>query len=187
MSVLQLFRGQSRKLPIQRPNLPHAADPTPGFNDGEELWPWQTCTEFGFYQTCEFGSECFYTQGLFNLSDEMSFCTTNFKIPADVVAANIEYSNAYYGSDAPRGSRVLYVNGEVDPWRANSLTRQISLDLPTAWVPGASHHAWTHPSMVSDQDSVVAVRQTIRDQVRLFLKAPRDGAEGTPPPQAVIV
>merc|ERR1719356_1582700 len=139
-----------------------AGDPTPGFNDGEELWPWQTCTEFGFYQTCEFGSKCFYTQGLSNLSDEMSFCSEQFSISADLVAANVKYSNAYYGSAAPSGSRVIYVNGEVDPWRASSITRQPSPELPTAYVPGASHHAWTHPSRADDQDSVVLARQTIR-------------------------
>ena len=27
-------------------------------------WGYQTCTEFGFYQSCDVGSGCFYTQGL---------------------------------------------------------------------------------------------------------------------------
>lgn len=28
-----------------------------------DYWGYQTCTEFAFYQTCEVGSNCFFTQG----------------------------------------------------------------------------------------------------------------------------
>lgn len=28
-----------------------------------DFWGYQTCTEFAFYQTCEVGSGCFFTQG----------------------------------------------------------------------------------------------------------------------------
>jgi hypothetical protein len=28
-----------------------------------DFWGYQTCTEFAFYQTCEKGSACFFTQG----------------------------------------------------------------------------------------------------------------------------
>ncbi len=52
-----------------------------GDNDGDDgddndRWcrGYQTCTEFGFYQTCEVGSKCFYTQGLDLLDVEDSFC-----------------------------------------------------------------------------------------------------------------
>uniref|UniRef100_A0A7S2PMK7 Thymus-specific serine protease n=1 Tax=Zooxanthella nutricula TaxID=1333877 RepID=A0A7S2PMK7_9DINO len=147
-------------------------DPTPGYNDGEQLWLWQTCTEFGFYQTCEIGSKCFYTQGLATLADEVSLCQKLFGISAETVQANIAYSNAYYGSDEPEGNRVMYVNGEVDPWRANSINAPLSAALPALFVPGASHHAWTHPSSASDQESVVAARRNIREQVAAFLKEP---------------
>jgi len=142
--------------------------PAPGYDD-DLLWPWQTCTEFGFYQTCENGSECFFTQGLSTLAEEMSFCANVFGISSDTVAQNIAYTNEYYASDRPSGSRVFYVNGEVDPWHANSINTPVSQDLPALYVDGASHHAWTHPSLATDQQSVVAARQAIRDEVQKFL------------------
>mmetsp|Transcript_97031 Transcript_97031/g.256396 ORF Transcript_97031/g.256396 Transcript_97031/m.256396 type:complete len:474 (+) Transcript_97031:2-1423(+) len=156
-----------------------AKTPTPGYGNGDQLWAWQTCTEFGFYQTCVQGSQCFYTQGLATLDEEMSFCGSMFNIPNDVVTSNIAYSNAYYGADHPQGSRVLYVNGEVDPWHANSINAPLAPELPALYVAGASHHAWTHPSVKSDQDSVVAVRAKIRAIVGKWLAEPADEATVT--------
>jgi len=149
----------------------HTADgvvPAPGY-DGDILWLWQTCTEFGFYQTCEKGSKCFFTQGLATLESQMGFCESLFGISNATVAANVDYSNAYYGADTPAGTRVLYVNGEVDPWHANSINHALSPELPALYVPGASHHAWTHPSLPSDQGSVRAARRAIRGVVGMFL------------------
>ena len=73
-------------------------------------------------------------------------------------------ANARYGGWAPGGTRILYPSGSVDPWRANSLTpdREFSAEwAPATMVPGASHHAWTHPSRPGDQASVVKAREEI--------------------------
>jgi serine protease 16 len=156
-----------------RPPAEETPEAAPGYEQAN-LWGWQTCTEFGFYQTCEAGSGCFYTQGLADLTSEMSFCEEVFGISRAAVEANIIYSNAYYGADSPQGVRVLYVNGEVDPWHANSIIANLSAELPAIYVAGASHHAWTHPSTPSDQASVREARAKIRARVRLFL------AEGKP-------
>merc|ERR1719433_1835271 len=108
----------------------------PGY-DGDRLWSWQTCTEFAFYQTCEVGSECFFTQGLADLSSQMSFCETEFGLSEAAVGSNVDYSNAYYGAAGPVGARVVYVNGEVDPWHANSVLVNLTAGLPAIYVPGA--------------------------------------------------
>ena len=73
-------------------------------------------------------------------------------------------ANARYGGWAPGGTRILYPSGSVDPWRANSLTpdREFNAEwAPATMVPGASHHAWTHPSCPGDQASVVKAREEI--------------------------
>jgi len=163
-------RGQMQgATAIELGSAPVREEPTPGYDNGAQLWGWQTCNEFGFYQTCERGTECFFTQGLVTLESEMSFCSSDFGMSRATVEANIAATNAYYGSDKPAGSRVFYVNGEVDPWHANSINRPLSSDMPALWVSGASHHFWTHPSLTSDQESVVAARLKIREQVLSFL------------------
>ena len=67
-------------------------------DDGSDLlsWPWQTCSEFAFYQTCELGSQCPFARGYVNVSDEISICQRAFGLSPDVVASNVQFSNLMY-------------------------------------------------------------------------------------------
>jgi len=140
----------------------------------DDYWGYQTCSEFAFYQTCEVGSRCFYTQGLVTLADYLPMCQTNYGISPAMVAANVNASNAYYGGDKPVGNCVYYVNGEVDPWHSLSVLSSPSAGIPVLMVGGASHHAWTHPASSTDQPSVVKARGTIRAQVSKWLASECD-------------
>jgi len=140
-----------------------------------DYWGYQTCTEFGFYQTCEFGSRCFFVQGLNLLHDDDDFCQTDYGIaPADI-QASIDHTNRYYGALRPdlahNATRILYVNGNVDPWSGLSILTSPTAELPVLEVEGASHHAWTHPSMPDDQPSVNKARAAIRNQIKAWLAA----------------
>lgn len=135
-------------------------------------WGYQTCAEFGFYQTCEIGSKCFFTQGYNTVNQSVSNCEAEFGVPAAQLYRNIEYTNSYYGADKPAGSCVLYPNGEVDPWHGLGVLTAPTPEIPVLMVGGASHHAWTHPFADDMQDSVKAAITTIRGQVTKFLAMP---------------
>jgi len=151
-----------------------------------DFWSYQTCTEFGFYQTCETNSSCMFTRGFNTLDRYTSYCQTYGISPAQI-EANVEDTNAHYGglrptgSDGKLGTCVVWPNGEVDPWAGLSVMEAPSEDQPVLYVDGASHHSWTHASQDSDQDSVVAARLALRKQVDAFLT--KDCAEAT----AVVV
>lgn len=156
----------------------------------------QTCTEFGFYQTCPKNSGCPYTQGLHGLDTDLQICQEAFGIKPESVTAQVgdqvtpsnnfmtlhdksvheiellvclssqvAYSNAYYGSDKPGATRILFPNGDVDPWSAMGVQHAPTKAAPTLMVSGASHHFWTHPSLPTDQAEVVEARQVIWYQV----------------------
>jgi serine protease 16 len=93
-----------------------------------DYWGYQTCAEFGFYQTCEVGTQCMFAQGYDLLKDQVNMCTDEFKIPVSQVASNIELTNTVYGGNKPVGTCLTYPNGEVDPWH--------SLSILNATVPG---------------------------------------------------
>ena len=62
------------------------------------------------------------------------------------------------------------VNGMVDPWAGLAILHSPSDQLPALMVPGASHHAWTHPSLPTDQPSVVRARRAIHAQLKEWLQ-----------------
>lgn len=134
-----------------------------------DFWFWQTCNEFGFYQSCETGSKCMFTQGLAT-GTLSAGCGNEFNISDELVAANINYTNVYYGGLKPEGTRVLWANGEVDPWSTLAVLETTRPEQPTLYVKGASHHAWTHAALPTDQPTVVSARDAIRQQVTAWLK-----------------
>jgi len=132
-------------------------------------WPYQTCSQFGFYQTCEIGSRCPWTKGYVTLEDEASFCPTAFNIPMEQISENVAFSNAYYGSDTPEVTRIFFANGDVDPWGGLGV-----IDAPKGskvlQVNGSAHHTWTHDKKDIVQDSVHEAKLLIQQQMLLWLQ-----------------
>ena len=135
--------------------------------EGTRSWLWQTCTEFGFYQTCEVDSECPYGKGHHKLSMDLEICARAFGVEMDSVWRSVEQSNEQYGGWSIDSSRILFVNGEVDPWSMLSvdLDHGRSAELPTIWVEGASHHFWTHEASERDGKNIVGARKAIYRQM----------------------
>lgn len=46
------------------------------------------------------------------------YLMNSYGISENEIQANIDRSNAFYGADHPNATRILYPNGEVDPWKA---------------------------------------------------------------------
>ena len=72
--------------------------------------------------------------------------------------------------------RIFFINGDVDPWSALSVTTKTAPDavsqnlFPIMWVRGASHHFWTHAVKDDDSENVVQSREVIYEQVSAWLK-----------------
>ena len=138
--------------------------------DSGRSWYYQTCTEWGYYMTCPEGSKCPYVQGLHKLTSDLEMCARAFDMDKDSVYENIAFANDMYGGDNIQGTRIMYPNGEIDPWRANGVMSPPNDQSPVLYVEGASHHAWTHEAQGTDTDNVVAAKQAIWDQVTAWLK-----------------
>mmetsp|Transcript_12346 Transcript_12346/g.16486 ORF Transcript_12346/g.16486 Transcript_12346/m.16486 type:complete len:207 (-) Transcript_12346:247-867(-) len=138
--------------------------------DGVRSWIWQTCNEFGFYQTCEHDSSCPYGKGYHAIEQDLEICEVAFGVPPEEVKANVEKSLQYYGGWDMDGSRIMFANGDVDPWAELSITGgKGSEDLPTVWVKGASHHFWTHALKDTDGEAIEDARLVIHGQVMEWL------------------
>ena len=139
-------------------------------DDGSDAlsWPWQTCAEFGFYQTCEVGSQCPFARGYVSVADEISICS-QFGLTPGMVADNVAFSNQVYGGSSPMGSRILFPNGDVDPWTGLGVLESPAPTEPVMLVVGASHHAWTHPADTIVQKSVADAKAAIQAQVKQWL------------------
>lgn len=134
------------------------------------IWQFQTCSEWGFYMTCDTGSSCPFVQGLPSLNSSLEICQKAFNIDEASVRANVKKANERYGGLDFKCERVFFVNGEVDPWRASSVQEPTGHpEEPIHLAPGTSHHFWTHEPLPTDGKYVDEARMLIYKQLDAWL------------------
>lgn len=131
---------------------------------GMRQWTYQTCTEFGYYQTCVSERDCPFLQ-LMTLSWNLDLCGRVFGVDPASVASAVRFTNEYYGADHPRGSRILFVNGDIDPWHALSVLRNETRSEVAIFINGTAHCANMSPTSPSDPPSLTNARLKIDEQV----------------------
>jgi hypothetical protein len=138
---------------------------------GIRSWLWQTCTEVGFYQTCEVGTQCPFGRGHHTMDADFEICQRAFGIEADRVRENVEETLRTFGGWNISADRILSVNGDIDPWSIQSLSasgrtsQEDSERLPSYWSIGASHHYWTHAVKGTDGFGIMRTRDIIYNWV----------------------
>ncbi|XP_014836251.1 PREDICTED: thymus-specific serine protease-like [Poecilia mexicana] len=134
----------------------------------ERQWTYQTCTEFGFYQTCE-DTTCPFS-GMVTLQAQTKICTKVFGISQHSLPSRIAFTNSYYGGDNPNTYRVLYVNGGVDPWKELSVVQDSSEESQTVFIKDTAHCADMSKERLTDRHSLRKGRQEIENHVARWLK-----------------
>ncbi|XP_062043075.1 thymus-specific serine protease [Lepus europaeus] len=134
---------------------------------GDRQWLYQTCTEFGFYVSCE-DLRCPFSL-LPALPSHLDLCEQVFGLTASSVAQAVAQTNSYYGGQSPRATHVLFVNGDIDPWHVLSVTQALGPSAPALLIPGASHCLDMAPERPSDSPSLRQGRQNISQQLQAWL------------------
>ncbi|XP_059574149.1 thymus-specific serine protease [Alligator mississippiensis] len=140
---------------------------------GERQWLFQTCTEFGYYQTCE-DAACPFSRAV-TLRRELKLCAEVFGVPPARVGPAVAFTNACYGAARPRAARILFINGDIDPWHALSVTRTETPARPAVLIRGGSHCADMAPARPADPPALVRARQLVAGHLQRWLQqAPPD-------------
>lgn len=84
--------------------------------EGGRQWTYQTCVEFGYFQTSEAKDQPF--GDLFPLAFSLQQCGDIYGLPA---GPDVNWTNANYGGRRIQGTNIVFTNGDVDPWHALSV------------------------------------------------------------------
>ncbi len=127
----------------------------------ERQWFYQTCTEFGYFQTSDSDKQPFGSNIDIDLYTIM--CQKVFNISAQQVQDNIKKTNEFYGGkDIPKKvTRIVFPNGSVDPWHALGITKDISDDLKAVYINGTAHCANMYPANKYDRPELTKARAEI--------------------------
>jgi len=136
---------------------------------GYRQWIWQTCTEFGWYQTTNQPS------GLYGNTLDLplfeSWCRDAYgdNFSHNLLELLVAATNVEYGSDQPEVTNVVFVHGTVDPWHAMGVLEDLNEDAPAIVVTGTSHCADMYPDDPSDPEEMLEARKKIGELVAKWI------------------
>ncbi|XP_048016571.1 thymus-specific serine protease [Megalobrama amblycephala] len=124
---------------------------------GGRQWVYQTCTEFGFYQSTDSPNQPFNG---FPLPYHLQQCADIYNL-STLLDDAIQQTNEEYGGYDIRTTRIVFPNGSIDPWHALGVTQDITSDLPAVFIKGTAHCANMYPARAEDLPQLGLARDHI--------------------------
>jgi len=138
-------------------------------------WYWQTCTEFGYWQSAPQAPQRRVRSKYVTAEYYENGCTDAFGKDNIPPRPQVERINTVYQADHINTTRIVFVNGELDPWRRLSVSapdaapRQSSPDVPVYIVKGGSHCEDLGRKMPGENPSKTEVNANIDADIKRWL------------------
>jgi len=141
---------------------------SPSAQDGYRQWFYQTCTEFGYYQSSDSTEQPFGDQ--FPIDFIVGDCAAAYgsQFSASAVQAAVDRTNSAYGGLGIELARTVFPNGSIDPWHALGVTNNATGNI-AIYIDGTSHCADMYPPSASDSAQLIEARQKIEANLDAWL------------------
>ncbi|XP_075720092.1 putative serine protease K12H4.7 [Rhinoderma darwinii] len=138
-------------------------------SSGGRQWMYQTCTEFGYFQSSD---SVFQPFSGFPLSYHVQQCTDIYGLAYNLsmVVGAIQQTNENYGGLNVQSSRIIFPNGLIDPWHALGINTNLSSDLLAFPIEDAAHCADMYPARPEEPPMLPAVRRDMYEQLTKWLQ-----------------
>eukprot|EP00128_Syssomonas_multiformis_P000553 Colp12_sorted_trinity150504_noHs@24662 len=145
------------------------SDPTVAEELNQRQWWYQSCTEFGFFQTAPAKDPV--RSPLINLQYHYDLCEKAFGV---ALRPRLEFTNEYYGALKIVGSNIFFPNGSLDPWKRLSLRepRACCDSIIPLEINGTAHCADLYANRPEDPQSLTEARGQIAKAIRQWLAEP---------------
>ena len=124
-------------------------------------WIYQTCTEFGWYQTSNQEGHP-YGSG-FPLEFMEEWCTDAFgpEFGHNMLVKAVLETNIGYGGKSPDVDNVVFVHGSVDPWHPMGVLEDLSEVAISIYINGSSHCADMYDDKPDDSNELLQAKERI--------------------------
>jgi len=136
---------------------------------GNRQWFYQTCTQFGWYQSSDQADHPFGDQ--FPLDFFIQMCTDVFgpKFDKELLESGIQQTLQEYGGLDISVSNVVFVHGSLDPWHALGILEDKSPSSPAIVINGTAHCANLYPPTDEDPQSLKDARLRIGELIKKWI------------------
>lgn len=136
-------------------------------------WTYQTCNEFGYFQTTDSANQPFHSWKSLSLQFSEEICSASFN--GWKAMPQTSWVNQKYGEVLIAGTNIALVSGTIDPWHALGVTNATASLLPqptehSVFIQGTAHCNDLYAPASSDPQSLTNAREQIADLVSQWLK-----------------
>jgi len=132
---------------------------------GGRQWFYQTCIEFGYFQTSDSPDQPF--GNMFNLSTQTQQCADVFGFD---FLPDVNWTKTEYGANEPDGSDIIWINGSIDPWHAlGVLEAPQGAPYSVYVINGTAHCADMLPSFSGAPASLAVAQDAIKAQLSSWI------------------
>jgi len=141
-----------------------------GKTGGYRQWIYQTCTEFGWYQSSDQPGHPYGTK--FPVEFSVKICPDLFGdiFSPEYIESLIQESNAYYGATNIDVTNVVFVHGSIDPWHAMGRLTDVNEKSPAFIIDGTSHCVDMYANSPGDPEELQNTRAIIGDLVSKWIQ-----------------
>ncbi|XP_046734543.1 putative serine protease K12H4.7 [Diprion similis] len=138
--------------------------------EGGRQWTYQTCTEFGFFQTSTARPLLF--SETFPVDFFVQQCTDIFgpRYNIHLLQSAVERTNTIYGAFDLDVSNVVFVHGSIDPWHALGKIKSTNPQAPAIYINGTAHCANMYPKSDNDPPQLTEARKRVGQLIGQWLK-----------------
>ncbi|KAK4877733.1 hypothetical protein RN001_010239 [Aquatica leii] len=138
--------------------------------EGGRQWTYQTCTEFGFFQSSSYRPQVFGNKFPVDFFIQMCMDVFGPKYNEAFLNSGVDRTNTFYGALDIEVSNVVFVHGSIDPWHALGITKPVSRDAPAIYIEGAAHCANMYPARDTDLPQLKAARARIMQLIDKWIR-----------------
>uniref|UniRef100_A0A7S3HC00 Uncharacterized protein n=1 Tax=Spumella elongata TaxID=89044 RepID=A0A7S3HC00_9STRA len=175
VSLQALYRtanGQECEDASWADTVAYLSNPTKDSTNAGRPWTYQTCNEFGYYQTADSQTQPFRSWKWLDLQFSRDICYAAFN--GWTSDPQVEWINQNYGDIHIAGTNIAFPSGTIDPWHALGVQNSTAALLPqpteqSVFIEGTAHCADLYAPANSDPESLKYAREVIRSLVSKWL------------------
>lgn len=136
-------------------------------NNNARPWTYQTCNEFGYFQTTDSKNQPFWSWKLLGMPFYRALCFAAFDNWKH--EPQVEWMNTVYGDVHVAGTNTIFPSGTIDPWHYLGVTPSTPALVPSntgVYIVGTAHCNDLYAAAPSDPETLTLARDTIATIVR---------------------
>lgn len=165
------YYGQSCEDASWQDSVEYLANPAYDPANNMRPWTYQTCNEFGYYQTTDSPRQPWYSWTQLDMDFYRDLCFEGFDgWKAD---PQTTWMNNVYGDIGIDGTDIIFPAGTIDPWHALGVTNSTKLPQETEhalYILGTAHCADLYAPSNDDPASLTSAREVIAAQVAAWVQ-----------------